>query len=198
MCEQGDFIVAYGEDLARYIGGLIPQEVSASLKIFEPGRQLDDYGHAVIRFENGALGTVTASQISHGRENDLFIDVDGTKGSLSWRQEEPNQMTFRRNGQPRAIYTRDPNAPYLNEEGKAACRLPSGHPEAFFEAFANVYRAAFDAIIKRTSGETFESRDTVYPNVYDGVEGMYFIQQCVASSAKNGAWVPLKHRLARR
>jgi predicted dehydrogenase len=178
--------------------GLIPQEVSASLKIFEPGRQLDDYGHAVIRFENGAIGTVTASQISHGRENDLFIDVDGTKGSISWRQEEPNQMMVRRNGEPHAIYTRNPNAPYMNEAGQAACRLPSGHPEAFFEAFANVYRAAFDSIIKRATGEKFESRDTVYPNVYDGVEGMYFIQQCVASSAKNGAWVPLKHRLARR
>ena len=76
--------------------------------------------------------------------------------------------------------------------------MPSGHPEAFLEAFANVYRATFDAIVKRASGEKFESRDTVYPNVYDGVEGMYFIQQCVASSAKNGAWVPLKHRLARR
>jgi hypothetical protein len=107
-------------------------------------------------------------------------------------------MMLRRNGQPHAIYTRDPNAPYMNEAGKAACRLPSGHPEAFFEAFANVYRSAFDAIVKRTTGEKFESRDTIYPNVYDGVEGMYFIQQCVASSAKNGAWVPLKHRLARR
>jgi predicted dehydrogenase len=185
-------------NLARYLTGLIPQEVSASLKIFEPGRQLDDYGHAVIRFENGALGTVTASQISHGHENDLFIDVDGTKGSISWRQEDPNQMMFRRNGQPHAIYTRDPNAPYMNDAGKAACRLPSGHPEAFLEAFANVYRSAFDAIIQRATSEKFESRDTVYPNVYDGVEGMYFIQQCVASSAKNGAWVPLKHRLARR
>jgi predicted dehydrogenase len=185
-------------NLARYLTGLIPQEVSASLKIFEPGRQLDDYGHAVLRFENGALGTVTASQISHGHENDLFIDVDGTKGSISWRQEEPNQMMFRRNGQPHAVYTRDPNAPYMNDAGKAACRLPSGHPEAFLEAFANVYRSAFDAIIQRTISEKFESRDTVYPNVYDGVEGMYFIQQCVASSAKNGAWVPLKHRLARR
>jgi predicted dehydrogenase len=178
--------------------GLIPAEVAATLSVFEPGRQLDDYGHAVIKFEGGAFGTVTASQISHGRENDLFIDIDGTKGALSWRQEEPNHMLVRHNGQPHAIYTRDPNAPWMNEAGKAACRLPSGHPEAFFEAFANVYRAAFDAIVKRASGETFESRDTVYPNVYDGVEGMYFIQQCVASSAKKGAWTPLKHRLARR
>lgn len=185
-------------NLARYMTGLIPAEVSGNLKIFEPGRQLDDYGHAVIRFENGAVGAVTASQISHGRENDLTIEIDGTKGALSWRQEDPNCMTVRRNGQPRQTYTRDPNAPYANEAGKTAARLPAGHPEGFFEAFANVYRSAFDAIVKRATGERFESCDTVYPNVYDGVEGMYFIQQSVASSAKNGAWVPLKHRLARR
>jgi predicted dehydrogenase len=185
-------------NLARYLTGLIPVEVSCTLKVFAPGRQLDDYGHAVIRYENGALGTVTISQITHGRENDHVIEVDGTKGAISWRQEDPNQMTVRRNGQPHAIYTRDPNAPHTNEAGKAACRIPSGHPEGFLEAFANVYRSAFDAIVQRTTGEKFESRDTVYPNVYDGVEGMYFIQQCVASSAKNAAWVPLKHRLARR
>jgi predicted dehydrogenase len=185
-------------NLARYLTGLIPVEVSCTLKVFAPGRQLDDYGHAVIRYENGALGTVTISQITHGRENDHVIEVDGTKGAISWRQEDPNQMTVRRNGQPHAIYTRDPNAPHTNEAGKAACRIPAGHPEGFLEAFANVYRAAFDAIVQRATGEKFESRDTVYPNVYDGVEGMYFIQQCVASSAKNAAWVPLKHRLARR
>jgi predicted dehydrogenase len=185
-------------NLARYMTGLLPESVSCQLKIFEKGRRLDDYGHAVIRFANGALGTLTASQISHGRENDLFIDVDGTKGSLSWRQEEPNQMIVRRNGQPHAIYTRDPNAPYMNEAGKAACRLPSGHPEAFFEAFANVYRAAFDNMAARATGAKFEATDTVYPNVNDGVEGMFFIQQCVASSVDNGAWLPLRHPRARR
>src|SRR4029079_13274951 len=106
--------------------GLLPADVSCNLKVFEQGRALDDYGHAVIRFENGAIGTVTASQISHGRENDLFIEVDGTKGSLAWRQEEPNQMVARRNGEPMQIYTRNPNAPYMNDAGKGACRLPSG------------------------------------------------------------------------
>jgi predicted dehydrogenase len=191
-------IGTHAYNLARYMTGLIPSEVSCNLKIFEPGRQLDDYGHAVIRFENGALGTVTASQISHGRENDLFIEIDGTKGALSWRQEEPNVMTVRRNGQPHALYTRDPNAPHINESGKAACRLPSGHPEAFFEAFANVYRFAYDDMAKRAAGEKFETTDTIYPNVADGVDGMNFIQQCVASSRANGSWVPLKHPAARK
>lgn len=191
-------IGTHAYNLARYMTGLLPAEVSCHLKTFETGRQLDDYGHAVIRFENGGLGSVTASQISHGRENDLFIEVDGTKGALAWRQENPNEMTFRRNGQPHAVYTRDPNASYMNGSGKAACRLPSGHPEAFFEAFANVYRFAYDDMVKRAAGQSFERCNTIYPNVYDGVEGMYFIQQCVASSDHNGAWLPLKHPSARR
>ncbi|QDU46528.1 Gfo/Idh/MocA family protein [Symmachiella dynata] len=191
-------IGTHAYNLARYMTGLLPEEVSSHLKIFAPGRRLDDYGHAVIRLENGGLGTVTASQISHGRENDLFIEVDGTKGALQWRQEDPNQMMVRRNGQPHQVYTRDPNAPFTNASGAAACRLPAGHPEAFFEAFANVYRFAYDAMADRALGKSFEKTDTIYPNVADGVEGMYFIQQCVASSAENGAWLPLKHPLARK
>ncbi|MBI1347462.1 gfo/Idh/MocA family oxidoreductase [bacterium] len=191
-------IGTHAYNLGRYMTGLLPLEVSCHLKVFEPGRALDDYGHAVVRYENGALGSVTASQISHGRENDLFIEVDGTKGALSWRQEEPNVLMVRCNGKPHQLYTRDPNAPFMNSMGKAACRLPSGHPEAFFEAFANVYRFAYDDMIKRALNQSFERRDTVYPNIYDGVEGMYFIQQCVASSKLNGQWLALKHPAARR
>jgi len=191
-------IGTHAYNLGRYMTGLLPESISCHLQIFEKGRKLDDYGTALIRYENGAFGTVTASQVSHGRENDLSIEIDGTKGSLFWRQEEPNKLLFRRNGHPHAIYTRDPNAPYMNDAGKAACRLPSGHPEAFFEAFANVYRAAYDAMAARATGEKFETTDTVYPNVNDGVEGMYFIQQSVASSADGGAWLPLKHPRARR
>ena len=190
-------IATHAYNLGRYMTGLLPAEISCNLKIFAPGRQLDDYGHAVIRFQNGALGTVTASQISHGRENDLFIEIDGTKGALAWRQEEPNQMIIRRNGQPHAVYTRDPNAPFMNESGAAACRLPAGHPEAFFEAFANIYRSAFDAMINRITGLPFEPKNTIYPNVYDGVEGMFFIQQSVASSHENGAWLPFQCESAR-
>ena len=191
-------IGTHAYNLGRYMTGLLPESISANLKTFVPDRPLDDYGHAVIRYENGALGTVTASQISHGRENDLRIQIDGTLGSLEWHQEEPNRMLVRHNGKPHMIYTRDPGAPYMNEPGKAACRLPSGHPEAFFEAFANVYRAAFDAMAAAATGGAVERKDTVYPNIHDGVEGMYFIEQSVASSKANGAWLPLKHSLARR
>lgn len=191
-------IATHAYNLGRYMTGLLPEQISCHLRTFEPGRKLDDYGTALIQYENGAFGTVTASQISHGRENDLSIEIDGTKGSIQWRQEEPNVLVVRANGQPHKLYTRDPNAPYMNDSGKAACRLPSGHPEAFFEAFANVYRAAYDAMVQRATGEKFEPVHTVYPNVNDGVEGMYFIQQSVASSAENGAWLPLKHARARR
>lgn len=191
-------IATHAYNLVRYTTGLIPSEVSCNLKIFEPGRRLDDYGHAVIRFENGGLGTVTASQISHGRENDLSIEIDGTKAAIIWRQEEPNVMSVRRNGEPWHVYTRNPGAPYMTPVAAASCRLPGGHPEAFFEAFANIYRFAYDAMIQRAAGEPFEMRDTIYPNVYDGIDGMNFIQQCVASSQANGSWLPLKHDACRR
>ena len=191
-------IATHAYNLARYMSGELPAQISCHLKTFVEGRQLDDYGTAVIQMGNGGLCTVTASQISHGRENDLFIEIDGTKGALQWRQENPNEMLVRRNGHPHQLYTRDPNAPFMNASGAAACRLPSGHPEAFFEAFANVYRAAYDAMVERACGKGVEKRDTIYPNVHDGVEGMYFIQQCVASSQQDGAWLPLQHDRARR
>ena len=191
-------IGTHAYNLGRYMTGLLPVDISCNLKVFAEGRALDDYGHAVIRFDNGAMGTVTASQISHGRENDLFIEVDGTKGALSWRQEEPNVLMVRRNGSPHLLYTRDPNAPFMTPMGKAACRLPSGHPEAFFEAFANVYRFAYDDMVNRATGATFEKKNTIYPNVYDGAEGMLFIQQSVASSQQNGAWLPFRYAGSRK
>src|SRR5437660_237761 len=154
-------IGTHAYNLGRFITGLLPEQISCSLKTFEAGRALDDYGAAVIRYQNGALGTVTASQISHGRENDLWIEIDGTKGALEWHQEEPNKLLFRVNGQPHRLYTRDPNAEYLSPTAKASCRLPSGHPEAFFEAFANIYTAAYDDMAARAGGKKVGGRDTL-------------------------------------
>src|SRR5450755_3752887 len=105
-------IGTHAYNLGRYITGLIPEQISCSLKSFVEGRVLDDYGAAIIRYTNGALGTVTASQISHGRENDIWIEIDGTKGALEWHQEEPNKMTYRVNGKPHQLYTRA-GGPYL-------------------------------------------------------------------------------------
>ncbi|MEX0793441.1 MAG: Gfo/Idh/MocA family oxidoreductase [Pirellulaceae bacterium] len=191
-------IGTHAYNLTRYMSGLLPDKISTHLNTFVKGRTLDDYGTTVIRYENGALGTLTASQISHGRENDLSIEIDGTKGALQWRQENPNEMIVRTNGQPHRIYTRDPNAEFQSDLARASCRLPFGHPEGFFEAFANVYRAAFDNMALRALGKKFETKDTIYPNIHDGLEGMYFIQQAVASSEQDGAWLPLKHEHARR
>jgi predicted dehydrogenase len=190
-------IGTHAYNLSRFITGLLPDKVSCLLKTYVEGRPLDDYGIAAIRYQNGALGTVTASQISHGRENDLWIEVDGTKASLEWHQEEPNKMWVRVNGQPHRLFSRDPNAPYLTDTAKASCRLPSGHPEAFFEAFANIYTAAYADMIARASGQKVDSRKSLYPNVADGVDGMNFISQSVASSRQDGHWLPLNHPLCR-
>jgi len=190
-------IGTHAYNLGRYMTGLQPKEISSHLKIFEEGRALDDYGTAIIRYENGALGTVTVSQISHGRENDLFIEIDGTKGALQWRQENPNELIVRKNGEPHKIYTRA-GGPYLGAAAGMSSRLPSGHPEAFFEAFANIYNTTYDAIVKRLTGESFETVNTIYPNIYDGVEGMLFITQCVESSKQNANWLPFRHPKSRK
>jgi predicted dehydrogenase len=190
-------IGTHAYNLGRFITGLIPDQVSCLLKTFEPGRELDDYGVAAIRYTNGALGTVTASQITHGRENDIWIEVDGTKGSLEWHQEDPNKLFVRANGEPHRTYTRDPNAPYTTPTAKMSCRIPSGHPEGYLEAFANIYTAAYDDMIKRAGGQKVDTANSLYPNVADGVDGMNFITQCVASSKEGGAWTSLKHPLCR-
>jgi predicted dehydrogenase len=189
-------IATHAYNLGRFITGLIPERISCQLKVFEPGRALDDYGTAIIQYANGGLGTVTASQISHGRENDLWIEVDGTKAALEWHQEEPNRMIVRKNKEPHRIYTRA-GGPYLGETAAQSTRIPSGHPEAFLEAFANIYTAAFADMVKRAGGQPFDGVHSLYPNVHDGVDGMNFITQCVASSADGGAWRALKHPACR-
>jgi predicted dehydrogenase len=190
-------IGTHAYNLGRFVTGLQPESVSCLLRTYVSGRELDDYGTCAIRYANGALGTVTQSQISHGRENDLWIEIDGTKASMEWHQEDPNKLLVRANGEPLRIYSRDPNAPYLLATAKASCRLPSGHPEAFLEAFANVYTAAFDDMAKRAAGQPFEAPGSLYPNVCDGVDGMNFITQCVASARDDGKWLPLGHALCR-
>jgi predicted dehydrogenase len=190
-------IATHAFHLARYMSGLIPESISCQLRSFEPGRRLDDYGTALIRMKNGALLTLTASQISHGRENDLAIEIDGTLGSMRWRQENPNELDLRRNGAAHQTLTRDPNAPYFTVLARGSCRVPSGHPEGYLEAFANVYRDAYDAMIERATVGKFEKVNTIYPNVYDGVEGMLFIERAVQSSAENGTFLPMGYAHAR-
>lgn len=190
-------IATHAYNLGRFVTGLLPDQISCVLKTFVEGRPLDDYGTAMVRYQGGALGTVTASQISHGRENDLWIEVDGTKGAIEWHQEEPNKMIVRTNGKPHQVYTRG-GGPYLGATAGRSTRIPAGHPEAFLEAFANVYTAVYDDIIVRATGKPHEGTNTLYPNVADGVDGMNFIERCVASSKAGGQWVSLAHPLCRK
>ncbi len=184
--------------LARYSTGLMPEQVCCLLKTFHRVRPLDDYGQAMIRFEGGALGQVTFSQVTHGRPNDIRLEIDGTKRSLLWEQQEPNRLIVRAHGEPAQVYERHPSAAYASESERASCRLPAGHPEAFFEAFANIYCESFEHMIARACGQPFDYRYAIYPTVHDGAEAVYFVQQCLASSEAGGTWMPLKHPMARR
>ncbi len=177
-------------NLICYVTGLTATEVSANMRIYQPEGQLDDYGHATIAFGERQLGTITFSQISHGRLNDLSLEVDGTKGSLLWRQEQPNELTVRRTGQATQIYERHPAAAYINDACRNACRIAGGHPEGFFEAFANIYNAAFDDMILRATGGSRE-KSTRYPNVLDGAAGVRFVGACQASNEGRGCWKSL-------
>lgn len=174
--------------LACYVTGLKATELLSTLKTYHAERPLEDYGHVLIRYGD-VSGLVSFSQITHGRVNDITVEVDGNNGSLIWRQEEPNQLELRRFGQPTQIYERNPNAEYTTELVRASCRLPAGHPEGFFEAFANIYRGALDDMVRLRAGESIDSDGSCYPSVHDGVDGLRFVEACQASNSANSSWV---------
>jgi predicted dehydrogenase len=181
-------IGTHAENLGRYITGLQIDELCADLTTFVPGRRLEDDGNLLIRYHGGARGVLYASQVSVGEENNLTIRVYGTKASLEWHQEHPNELIVKYPDAPRKIYRRGNG--YLSDIAKKFTRLPFGHPEAFIEAFANIYLEAARAIEAVKSGQPIPS-DIDYPTVEDGVLGMAFIATAV-SSAKNGStWTKL-------
>ncbi len=175
--------------LLQFVTKLDVADLACHMKSYSPHHQLDDYGHAMLRFDGGASGLVSWSQVTHGRLNDLSLEVDGTKASLTWRQEEPNQLHVRSLGQPTRIYERNPNADYTTANAAAACRLPGGHPEAFFEAFANVYRDAFSDMYRAKAGESIDVHNSIYPNVYAGRDGVRFMSGCLASQDAGSTWI---------
>ena len=176
--------------LACYVTSWSPTHVASTLRTFHAERRLEDYGHVLLRCGD-ALGCITFNQITHGRLNDLSLEVDGRDGSLSWQQEEPNQLVLRRFGQPTQIYDRHPKAVYTKEPSRQACRLPAGHPEAFLEAFANIYRGAFNGMVALRLGQETAAGSGDYPTVHDGVQGVKFVAACQASHAANGSWVKI-------
>ncbi|MGB0991112.1 MAG: Gfo/Idh/MocA family protein [Akkermansiaceae bacterium] len=182
-------IGSHAENLAHYITGLKIEELAAELNSFIPGRTLDDDGNMLLRFEGGAKGILFASQVSAGDENNLNIRVYGTKASLEWHQEHPNELTVKYSDKPRQVYRRGNS--YAGETCAANTRLPFGHPEAFIEAFANIYLAAAEAISDEAAGNFPRAEGYDFPDINDGLTGMAFIEAAVASSNNNAAWTKL-------
>jgi predicted dehydrogenase len=178
-------IGTHAENLARYITGLEIDSLVAELSTFIPGRPLDDDGNCLIRYKGGAKGILYASQVSNGDENNLNIRVYGTKSSLEWHQEDPNELIVKEVNKPQFIYRRGNS--YLSPAAQAFSRTPFGHPEAFIEAFANVYKAAATAIADEVSGRKLK-KDYDFPTIDDGVEGMAFIETVVKSANSSSKW----------
>jgi predicted dehydrogenase len=173
-------------NLAEYVSGLQVTALSADLHTLVPGRKLDDDGNVFLEFGKGISGTLLASQIAIGEENNLSIRVYGNKGSITWRQMEPNSLTVMWPDRPIQIYR---TGTTFREAGVAApmhTRLPAGHPEGFIEAFANLYRNFALNIIAAAEGK---SNDIMvdYPGIYEGVRGMKFLEAVVASGLHGSA-----------
>ena len=185
---MGD-IGTHAHNLVRFITGLEIEEMCSELTVFIPGRELDDDGNNLIRFEGGAKGIIYASQISNGDENALNIRVYGTKSSLEWHQEDPNELIVKYANAPRRIYRRGND--YISEaaSGNGYTRTPFAHPEGFIEAFANIYLSAARAITDQIEGNPAPEEGYDFPTVDDGVAGMAFIQTAVESSTSSEKWV---------
>jgi predicted dehydrogenase len=183
---MGD-IGTHAHNLARYITGLEVEEICAELSTFIPGRLLDDDGNCLVRFSQGVKGILFASQISSGEENNLNIRVFGTKGSLQWFQENPNELIFKKADAPQQIHRRGNG--YLSAATRGASRTPFAHPEGFIEAFANIYRAAAVAIADSIAGRKAPKDGYDFPTVDDGLAGMAFIETAVKSGRAGAKWV---------
>ncbi|WP_228530217.1 Gfo/Idh/MocA family protein [Tamlana sp. I1] len=180
-------IGTHAENLVEYITGLKIKELAADLGKFGDGRVLDDDGNMLLRMENGAKGTMSISQIALGEENNLAIKVYGDKGSLEWRQENPNQLITHKLNAPIKIFTT--NGPDLYPEAVQVCRIPAGHPEGYLEAFATIYKNFATHLMAVLDGKNIKKPD--YPTVKDGIRGMQFIYAAVDSDRHNAAWTKL-------
>jgi predicted dehydrogenase len=185
-------------NLACFVSGLEAESVAADLDSFVDGRRLDDNVHVMLRFkpivrgnrtEHPAKGMLWASQVAPGNENALKLRIYGTKGGLEWAQEDPNYLWYTPFGEPKRLITRSGSG-----AGAAAARMsrvPPGHPEGYLEGFANIYAEAAAAIRALRGKKGKVPKDVLFPTVNDGLTGMKFIDACVRSSKKNGAWSKL-------
>lgn len=180
-------IGTHAYQLADYVTGIAVTEVLAELTAFVPGRRLDDNAHVMLRFANGARGTLWSSQVAPGNENNLRLRIYGSKGGLEWRQELPNQLYWSPFGQATQVIARGTSA--AGADASRVTRIPSGHPEGYLEAFATIYSEIGHAIrSRRAKGPTLDQA-VQFPTVIDGVKGVIFVESVVSSSAKGGKWV---------
>ena len=173
-------------NLASFVTGLTLESLAADLQSFVPGRRVDDNGHVLLRFQGGARGMLWCSQVAPGNENALRLRVYGTKAGLEWAQEDPNYLWVTPLGQPKRLITR--GGAGAGAAAARVSRVPPGHPEGYLEGFATIYSEAARAIRARQVGGALEA-DVVFPTAADGVAGVAFVDACVRSSRRNGAWV---------
>ncbi|GJM30090.1 MAG: oxidoreductase [Cyclobacteriaceae bacterium] len=185
---MGD-IGSHAENLAEYISGLKITQICADLTTFVEGRQLDDDGNVLLRFENGAKGVLHCSQISVGEENSLNIRIYGETGGLEWHQMEPNTLIHKTNDGKRILRN---GVGDLCPSAQAHSRVPAGHPEGYLEAFANIYRNFARTLRSVLDNQQPDPLYADFPDVHDGVRGMAFIETVVAASAGNEKWVPFE------
>lgn len=180
-------IGSHAENLMATVTGLEIEMLACEASTLVPNRKVDDDASVLIRFQDGAKGVLTISQVCVGRENGLSIRVHGEKGSLEWKQEEPNRLVHLAMDGPARVLTR--GGPGLCESANRATRLPSGHPEGFYEAFANIYRGVFEAIAAKREARLPSGLGAELPGVNEGLRGMRFIARCQESAAQNAGWV---------
>lgn len=182
-------IGTHAAHLAEYITGLAITEICADLNAVIKGRLLDDDSQMLLRFSNGASGTLVATQVAAGEENNLKIKVYGETGGLEWRQEEPNSLVVRSLDGPKQTYRTGMG--YVGEAAKLNTRVPSGHPEGYLEAFANIYLSFAKAVRDYKPGKKISASKYDFPDIEDGVRGMAFVEAVVKSSKSNQKWTKL-------
>lgn len=182
-------IGTHAYNLASFVTGLKCRELAAELSTFVPGRRVDDNVQIMLRFVEGARGLLWASQVAAGNENNLRLRVFGEKAGLAWKQEEPNYLWFAALGKTPTLISRA--GPGANPVAAHASRVPSGHPEGYLEAFAQLYADMAEQISARNDGRPAAPSSLLVPTVDDGVAGMRFISAVIESSRRNAGWTPL-------
>ena len=177
-------------NLASFITGLTLESVCADLRSYVEGRELDDNANVLLRYANGASGTLWATQVAPGHYNRLSIGVYGTKGGLEWVGEENDDLVYTPLGEPSRTITR--GGPGAMDVANAVTRMPPRHPEGYIEGFGNLYSNAAELISARIEGRDPDPAATDVPDVMSGVEGLAFIEACVRSSRDGGTWAKLE------